>query len=63
MEIRFSENQVSFTKAGEGELGVLIMSKLVDGNYPNYRQVIPPEAHERIPLPREEFLSALRRRN
>ncbi|MBL9176184.1 MAG: DNA polymerase III subunit beta [Verrucomicrobiales bacterium] len=61
VEIRFSENQVSFTKAGEGELRVLIMSKLVDGNYPNYRQVIPPEAHERIPLPREEFLSALRR--
>ncbi len=61
VEIRFSENQVSFTKAAESELKVLIMSKLVDGNYPNYRQVIPPEAHERIPLPREEFLSALRR--
>ncbi|MBX3732662.1 MAG: DNA polymerase III subunit beta [Verrucomicrobiae bacterium] len=61
VEIRFSENQVAFRKAGEGELEVLIVSKLVDGNYPNYRQVIPPEPHERIPLPREEFLGALRR--
>jgi DNA polymerase-3 subunit beta len=61
VEIRFSENQVSFTTAAEGAMGVLIMSKLVDGNYPNYRQVIPPECHERIALNREEFLGALRR--
>jgi len=60
-EIRFSENQVAFTRTGEGTFPVLIISKLVDGNYPNYRQVIPPEAQERIPLPREEFLAALRR--
>jgi len=61
VEIRFSENQVSFTTAAEGAMGVLIMSKLVDGNYPNYRQVIPPECQERIALNREEFLGALRR--
>ncbi len=33
----------------------------MEGNYPNYRQVIPSETKERIALPREEFLAALRR--
>ena len=37
---------------------VLIISKLVEGNYPNYRQVIPSEVKERIALPREELLAA-----
>jgi DNA polymerase-3 subunit beta len=34
---------------------------LIEGNYPNYRQVIPGEAKERIPLVREELMAALRR--
>lgn len=61
VEIRFSENQVAFTMAKEGAPGILIQSKLVDGNYPNYRQVIPGECQERITLSREELLAALRR--
>lgn len=61
VEIRFSENQVAFTLASEGASGVLVQSKLVDGNYPNYRQVIPGECQERITISREELLSALRR--
>ncbi len=40
---------------------MLIITKLIEGNYPNYRQVIPGEAKERISLAREEFLHALRR--
>src|SRR5436189_187973 len=39
----------------------LIMSKLIAGNYPNYRQVIPGEAKERVKLEREMFLNSLRR--
>jgi len=63
VEIQFTENMVAFrTKpAAEGGLGVLIISKLVDGNYPNYRQVIPQAPLERITLVREELLQALRR--
>ncbi len=63
LEVKFSENQVSFTlqPASEGAFGVYVVSKLVDGNYPNYRQVIPGECQERIALPREELLHALRR--
>lgn len=63
LEVKFSENQVAFTlqPATEGAFGVYLVSKLVDGNYPNYRQVIPGECQERIALPREELLHALRR--
>jgi DNA polymerase-3 subunit beta len=61
VEIRFAENQASFTLKDDKGSSVLIISKLVEGNYPNYRQVIPAETKERVPLAREEFLHALRR--
>ena len=61
MEIRFNANQVAFTLQGEKGASILLISKLIDGNYPNYRQVIPAETKERITLLREEFLQALRR--
>src|SRR5207247_8272786 len=37
------------------------VSKLIEVNYPNYRQVIPTESKERVKLERETFLNALRR--
>lgn len=61
IEIRFTENQVAFLLTEEKSFPISIVSKLVDGNYPNYRQVIPGECKERVALPREEFLHALRR--
>lgn len=61
VEIRYAENQASFTLKDEKGSSVLIVSKLVEGNYPNYRQVIPAETKERVALVREEFLHALRR--
>jgi DNA polymerase-3 subunit beta len=61
MELRFAENQASFTLKDEKGSSVLIVSKLIEGNYPNYRQVIPGETKERVTLVREEFLHALRR--
>jgi DNA polymerase-3 subunit beta len=61
LELRYAENQASFTLKDEMGGAVLIISKLIEGNYPNYRQVIPAEAKERIALPREEFLHALKR--
>jgi DNA polymerase-3 subunit beta len=54
--ISSSSNLVSF------ELnGAKLVSKLVEGNYPNYRQVIPGEAKERITLERESFHNCVRR--
>jgi len=61
VEIRYAENQASFTLKDEKGSSVLIITKLIEGNYPNYRQVIPAETKERIALVREEFLHALRR--
>jgi DNA polymerase III subunit beta len=57
-DVRLSvgENQVSF-QIGD----TLLASKLIEGNYPNYRQVIPGEAKERVTLERELFLNAVHR--
>jgi len=61
VELRYAENQASFTLKDEKGSSVLIVTKLIEGNYPNYRQVIPAETKERVALMREEFLHALRR--
>jgi DNA polymerase-3 subunit beta len=61
VELKFGENQASFALKDEKGFSVLLITKLIEGNYPNYRQVIPGEAKERIALGREELLQALRR--
>ena len=61
VEIKFGENQASFALKDDKGFSVLVITKLIEGNYPNYRQVIPAEVKERVPLAREEFLHALRR--
>jgi len=61
VEIKFGENQASFALQNESSFSVLLITKLIEGNYPNYRQVIPGEAKERIALGREELQQALRR--
>lgn len=61
LEVHFAENQASLQLTDEKGSSVLIITKLVEGNYPNYRQVIPAETKERVTLVREEFLHALRR--
>lgn len=61
VEIKYSENQAAFTLSDDKGPNVFLMTKLIEGSYPNYRQVIPGEAKERISLVREEFMHALRR--
>src|SRR5258706_4734499 len=61
VEIRYTDNQASFTLKDDKGSSVLIITKLIEGNYPNYRQVIPNEVKERVSLVREEFLHALKR--
>jgi DNA polymerase-3 subunit beta len=56
VKVSVAENQIAF------ELNnTLLVSKLIEGNYPNYRQVIPAEAKERITLERELFLNSVHR--
>ena len=59
VELKFGENQASFALKDDKGFSVLLITKLIEGNYPNYRQVIPGEAKERIPLVREELLQKL----
>ncbi len=61
VEVKFTDNQAAFALRDEKGSSVLIISKLIEGNYPNYRQVIPAETKERVALSREELLHALRR--
>ena len=56
LKIYAQKNQAVF------ELGTtMLSSKLIDGVYPNYRQVIPGACDERVVIEREQLLSALRR--
>jgi len=56
LKMYVTQNQVAF------DVGATrLVSKLVEGNYPNYRQVIPTEVRERVTLEREQFLSAVHR--
>lgn len=57
-EVRIS---IGETQAGFDFGHTRLITKLVEGNYPNYRQVIPAETKERITLEREPFLNAVRR--
>lgn len=51
-----TENQISF-KVGEVEL----ISRLIDGQFPNYRQLIPETFDYEVAVDREELLEAIRR--
>ncbi|MCB1236591.1 MAG: DNA polymerase III subunit beta, partial [Verrucomicrobiae bacterium] len=56
VKVRISESQVAF------ELNdTILVSKLIEGNYPNFRQVIPGEAKHRVTLEREVFHNAVKR--
>src|SRR5204863_5566208 len=50
------ENQVVF-----GIDGVWLTTRRIDGQFPNYRQLIPESFDHEVPLPREEVLDVVRR--
>ncbi len=56
IKIQFTENQAAF------EFGsMLIVTKLLEGTYPNFRQVIPTQSDERITMEREALLETVNR--
>ncbi|MCB1232787.1 MAG: DNA polymerase III subunit beta [Verrucomicrobiae bacterium] len=56
VRVRISDSQVSFELNDS-----ILVSKLIEGNYPNFRQVIPGEAKQRITLEREVLHNAVKR--
>jgi DNA polymerase-3 subunit beta len=56
LKIFIRETQIIF------EFGdILMASKLIEGIYPNYRQVIPSQCDERVTMEREGLLAAIKR--
>jgi len=56
VKIIFSENQVRFDLAA-----TKIISRLIEGDFPNYEQVVPKEPQEKIMVQRSQFLDSIRR--
>ena len=56
VKIRFNENQVSFSFSS-----CFIISRLIDGEFPDYKKVIPEKSAKTISISRDDFLSAIRR--
>jgi len=54
--MKLTDSQIAFEINGS-----LLVSKLIEGNYPNYRQVIPANTTERLQVGREAFLETIRR--
>lgn len=66
VKINFNDRRAAFQIATDKDSSGLIdhvylYSKVVEGNYPNYQQVIPKETHQRIKLERELFLQCVHR--
>ncbi|MEY2877659.1 MAG: hypothetical protein RLZZ15_39 [Verrucomicrobiota bacterium] len=65
-KINFNDRRAAFQIATDKDSSglvdhVYLYSKVVEGNYPNYQQVIPKETHQRIKLERELFLQCIHR--
>ena len=68
VKIAFNDRQVAFEiaiKDDEGDSGLVdqiyLVSKIVEGNFPNYRQVIPKDTEHRVKIERELFLECVHR--
>lgn len=56
VQVKFSDNQILFSFNNS-----FILSRLIEGEYPNYTKVIPERSQKEVKVSREEFLSATRR--
>jgi DNA polymerase III, beta subunit len=66
LKINFNDRRAAFQINSDKDTSGLVdsiylYSKVVEGNYPNYQQVIPKETHQRIKLERELFLQCVHR--
>lgn len=56
LELGLQENQVLFASDG-----VLLTTRRIEGQFPNYRQLLPESFESEVTLPREELLDVVRR--
>ncbi len=60
LEVAIGENQALF-KVGDDASQVLIASRLVEGQFPSYRQLIPDSFDHEVTLAKDDFVAAARR--
>jgi DNA polymerase III subunit beta len=56
LQVGVQENQVLFASDG-----VLLTTRRIEGQFPNYRQLLPESFEHEVTLPREELLDVVRR--
>ncbi|MDO8602477.1 MAG: DNA polymerase III subunit beta [Candidatus Omnitrophota bacterium] len=56
VRIMFNENQIKFDLKN-----ITIISRLIEGDFPNYEQVVPKEPQEKIMIQRGQFLDGIKR--
>lgn len=58
VKISFNKNQISFSMEN-----IYLTSRVIDGNFPDYRQIIPKESKTKAVLLKEDMLNALKLSN
>jgi DNA polymerase-3 subunit beta len=56
LRLGFSKNHALFKRDG-----LIMVSKLIDGNYPNYLQVVPAKSTKKVTVPKDIFTHAVKR--
>jgi DNA polymerase-3 subunit beta len=56
LDVGVQENQIVF-----GADGIWLTARRIDGQFPNYRQLLPEQFEAEVQLPREELLDVVRR--
>jgi DNA polymerase III subunit beta len=59
--LRLGSDEASFSVGPEGGTTVRLTTRLLEGEFPNYRQLIPPHYPNRLTVAKTPFLDAVRR--
>src|SRR5436190_16873123 len=61
VEVGVHENQVIFSTASSDGGGAWLTTRRIDGQFPNYRQLLPEQFEHELTIPRQEVLEVVRR--
>lgn len=62
VQVHISDNQILFrTPAPEGQSGIILISNLIQGQFPNYQRVVPTNHLRKLVLQTAPFQKAVRR--
>ncbi len=61
IEINVEENQVSFYMEGDSKKKIIIVSRLLSGKFPEYKQLIPQNMKHNIIVDKEKMLEVVKR--